>query len=155
MHMNLPPFQVFLDWYSNDVWRFLVALVGPDRAEHCWQETFLSALKAYPRAAAGSNLKAWVLTIAQRKAIDSTRSAKRRALPVAQLPEPARHDDLPDPGLWERVGALPTKQRLAVVHRYVLDLRYAEIGRLTGSSEAAARRNVHEGLKRLRRELTT
>ncbi len=152
--MNLPPFQVFLDRYSNDVWRFLVALVGPDRAEDCWQETFLSALNAYPRAAADSNLKAWVLTIAQRKAIDSTRASKRRALPLAELPETGRHDELPDPALWGRVAALPTKQRLAVVHRYVLDLRYADIGRLTGCSEAAARRNAHEGLKRLRKELT-
>lgn len=154
MHVNLPPFQVFLDRYSNDVWRLLVALVGPDAAEDCWQETFLSALRAYPKAAADSNLKAWVLTIAQRKAIDSTRSARRRAVPVAEVPESARHDHLPDPGLWERVAALPTKQRLAVVHRYVLDLRYVEIARLTGSSEAAARRNVHEALKRLRKELT-
>ena len=36
--------------------------------------------------------------------------------------------------------------------RYVLDAAYAEIGRVMGTSEEAARRNVHEGLKRLRRE---
>lgn len=151
--MSLPPFQVFLDRYSDDVWRFLVALVGRGAAEDCWQETFLSALKAYPKAAADSNLKAWVLTIAQRKAIDSFRSAKRNPLPVPEVPDRAGHDEHRDPALWDRVGALPEKQRLAVVHRFVLDLRYAEIGRLIGSSEAAARRSVHEGLKRLREEV--
>ena len=151
--MSLPPFQVFLDRYSDDVWRFLVALVGAPAAEDCWQETFLSALKAYPKAAADSNLKAWVLTIAQRKAIDSFRSTKRSPMPVADVPDSPRHDNHLDPVLWQRVAALPEKQRLAIVHRFVADLRYAEIGRLIGSSEAAARRSVHEGLKRLREEL--
>lgn len=150
--MSLPPFHMFLERYGDDVWRFLRAIVGPADAEDCWQETFLSALKAYPRAAADSNLKAWVLTIAQRKAIDSMRARKRRPQPVAQMPEEGRLDDYGDSDLWRRVDALPTKQRLAVVHRFALDLRYAEIGRLIGSSEAAARRSVHEGIKRLREE---
>ena len=151
--MSLPPFEVFLERHSTVVWRFLVALVGPDAAQDCWQETFLSALKAYPRAAHDSNLKAWVLTIAQRKAIDSARATKRRAVPTEDLPEIPVHDSLPFPELWERVDALPRKQRLAIVHRFVSDLRYADIGQLIGSSEAAARRSVHEGVKRLRREL--
>jgi DNA-directed RNA polymerase specialized sigma24 family protein len=34
----------------------------------------------------------------------------------------------------------------------VSDLSYAEVGRVLGSSEEAARRNVHEGLKKLRKE---
>lgn len=153
--MSLPPFEVFLDRYSTDVWRFLVALVGSDAAQDCWQETFLAALKAYPRAAADSNLKAWVFTIAQRKAIDATRAAKRRPVPTGDLPDRPTHDLPGDPHLWTQVAALPEKQRLAVIHRYVSDLRYAEIGRLIGSSEAAARRSVHEGVKRLRKELSS
>ena len=151
--MSLPPFQSFLEEYGDDVWRFLRALVGPVEAEDCWQETFVSALKAYPRAAADSNLRAWVLTIAQRKAIDSMRARKRRPQPRADLPDSARHDDYGDSDLWRGVGSLPTKQRLAVVHRYALDLRYADIGKLIGSLEAAARRSVHEGIKRLREEI--
>ena len=127
--------------------------MGPVEAEDCWQETFLSALQAYPRAATDSNLKAWVLTIAQRKAIDSMRARKRRPQPRAELPDRAHHDDYGDSDLWLKVGTLPTQQRLAIVHRYALDLRYADIGRLIGSSEAAARRSVHEGIKRLREEI--
>lgn len=153
MGMSLPPFQAFVDSHGNDVWRFLVALVGRAEAEDCWQETFLSALKAYPRASKDSNLKAWVLTIAQRKAIDSFRSSKRRPVPVAEVPDMPKSHAVGDSELWERVGTLPPKQRLAIVHRFVLDLRYAEIGRLIDSSEAAARRSVHEGLKKLREEL--
>jgi len=63
-----PPFQRFLDAHRDLVWRFLVSSVGPVDAEDCFQETFLAALRAYPRLRAGSNLRAWVLTIAQQGA---------------------------------------------------------------------------------------
>ncbi|MFN8232702.1 MAG: sigma factor-like helix-turn-helix DNA-binding protein [Actinomycetota bacterium] len=45
---------------------------------------------------------------------------------------------------------LPPKQRVAVVHRHVLDRPYAEIAELMGTSEAAARANVSQGIRRLR-----
>jgi RNA polymerase sigma factor (sigma-70 family) len=48
------------------------------------------------------------------------------------------------------VRALPPKQRLAVAHRFVLDLSYKEIGEAMDTTEEAARRNVHEGLNKLR-----
>src|SRR5258708_17730382 len=65
----------------------LVASVGRDEAEDCFQETFIAALRAYPRLRAGRrehNLRAWVLTIAQNKAMDAHRSRTRRALPLAR-----------------------------------------------------------------------
>jgi DNA-directed RNA polymerase specialized sigma24 family protein len=39
-----------------------------------------------------------------------------------------------------------------VALRYVVDAPYEEISAAMRTSEAAARRNVHEGLKRLRME---
>jgi RNA polymerase sigma factor (sigma-70 family) len=54
--------------------------------------------------------------------------------------------------LWNAVGGLPPKQRAAVVLRYLLDADYQVVAATMGTSEAAARRNVHEGLKRLREE---
>jgi DNA-directed RNA polymerase specialized sigma24 family protein len=41
-------------------------------------------------------------------------------------------------------------QRDAVVHRYVLDLPYAEVARTLGVSEEAARASAYEGRKKLR-----
>ena len=58
-----------------------------------------------------------------------------------------------DDELWERVRQLPAKQRTAVYCRAVLGMSYGELALLLDSSEDAARRNVHEGLKRLREEL--
>ncbi len=48
--------------------------------------------------------------------------------------------------------ALPEKQRVAVFLRSAADMSYAEVAEVLGSSQEAARRNVHEGLKRLREE---
>lgn len=61
--------------------------------------------------------------------------------------------ELPDEALWTRVRALPAMQRAAVVHRFVFDLAYREIGERIGCSEEAARQNVATGLRRLRKEV--
>jgi RNA polymerase sigma factor (sigma-70 family) len=152
MGMRTPPFQVLLDEYRGDVYRFLIASVGPHEADDCFQETFVAALRAYPRVRDASNLRAWLLTIAHRKAIDAHRARKRRAIPVEEVPERAvpAHAANGEPALWEAVRRLPAKQRAAVLHRYVNDLAYADIGRIVGCSEAAARQNVRAGLATLR-----
>lgn len=150
-----PPFQRFLDAHREAVWRFLVSSVGPDDAEDCFQETFVAALRAYPRLRASSNLRAWVLTIAHRKALDAHRGRSRRALPVADPQDLADEYSEPsggrDEALWEAVGALPTRQRSAVVLRYVADLPHRDIAAAIGCSEEAARRSLHEGLSKLRK----
>jgi RNA polymerase sigma factor (sigma-70 family) len=137
------------------VWRFLVASVGHSEADDCFQETFVSALRAYPRLDEDSNLRAWVLTIAHRKALDAHRGRSRRAVPVADVAvvdgraavsAPAR-----DEALWDAVGELPSRQRSAVVLRYVADLPHRDIAAAIGCSEEAARRSLHEGLTRLRK----
>ena len=149
--MTPPPFQWFLDEHREDVYRFLVAAVGRQDADDCFQETFLSAMRAYPRLRANSNTRAWVLTIAHRKALDSHRARARRPVPMAEPPERAGNGAAERDGeLWTEVRKLPAKQRAAIALRYAGDLPHDEIGRVIGCSEEAARRNVHEGLKKLR-----
>jgi RNA polymerase sigma factor (sigma-70 family) len=151
MPVRTPPFQALLDEHRDDVYRFLTAAVGPNEADDCFQETFMAALRAYPRLRDASNLRSWVLTIAHNKAIDAHRSRRRRAVPVEEVPErPAQAPPDGEPALWEAVRALPAKQRASVLHRYVNDLSYAQIGRIVGCSEAAARQNVRAGLASLR-----
>ena len=155
--MSVPPFQVVLDRHAREVHRYLVALVGPVDAADCLQETFVAALRAYDRLVEGSNVRGWLYTIAQRKAIDLVRARDRRPVPVAAAvgastaaapaPEPV------DEGLWAAVSRLPEKQRMAIVHRFVADLPYADVAELLGCSEPAARQNVRAGLARLREEI--
>jgi RNA polymerase sigma factor (sigma-70 family) len=167
-----PPFQRFLDAHREVVWRFLVSSVGRIDAEDCFQETFISALRAYPRLRADSNLRAWVLTIAHRKALDVHRGHARGALPVAEIAavadgaggrtengirmprRPKTAADEPeerDEALWAAVHKLPARQRSAILLRYVADLHHRDIATTIGCSEEAARRSLHEGLNKLRK----
>jgi RNA polymerase sigma factor (sigma-70 family) len=151
----LPPFQTVLDDHATAVMAILRGAVGRDGAEDCFQETFLSALRAYPKLKDGSNLRGWLLTIAHRKAIDHHRYRGRAPILVAEPAEQVAGNGVPEPdeGLWDAVGALPPKQRAAVALRYGSDLPHGEIAAALGCSPEAARRSLHEGLKRLRKEL--
>jgi RNA polymerase sigma factor (sigma-70 family) len=155
--LRLPPFQSLLDTHGRDVHRFLVASVGPTDADDCYQETWLAALRAYPKLRDASNLRSWLFTVAHRKAIDHVRARRRAPVTVGEVPDtpapsapsaPAERDD----GLWARVRNLPDKQRAALALRFVADAGYDEIAGAMGTSPEAARRNVHEALKRLRTE---
>ena len=149
----LPPFQILIDKHADDVMAVLRGAVGREGAEDCFQETFLAALRAYPKLGDAGNLRGWLITIAHRKAIDHHRARGRRPVPVAEVREVAVEEPLPDDGIWAAVGALPPKQRAAVTLRYASDLPHAEIAAALGCSPEAARRSLHEGIKRLRKEL--
>jgi RNA polymerase sigma factor (sigma-70 family) len=159
MSVRLPPFQALVDAHAAELHRFLVGSVGIDRAEDCLQDTLLSALRAYPSLRHGNNLRAWLYTIAHRKATDAIRRLGRRptirldGLAPAAEPSVGAHQP-PDDGLWDQVRGLPPKQRAAVVHRFVLDLDYRQVGERMEISEEAARQNVSAGLRRLRMEMT-
>jgi RNA polymerase sigma factor (sigma-70 family) len=155
--VKLPPFQVLLDEHRVDVYRFCVATAGRSEADDCFQETWIAALRAYPKLRRADNLRAWLLRIAHNKAMDLHRSRSRRPVPVEAVPEraaatPPGAGPLPDaePELWTAVRGLPPKQRTAVFCRTVLGMPYDELARMLESSEDAARRNVFEGLRTLR-----
>lgn len=150
---GLPPFQSLLDRHSADVLAFLVATVGHQDADDCFQETFVAALRAYPSLRENGNLRSWLLTIAHSKAMDHHRARGRLPVPVAEPPDAATPDHgsaAGDREIWQTVAALPPKQRAAVALRFACDLPHREIGAALGCSESAARRNVHEGVRRLR-----
>lgn len=152
MSGGLPPFEAFLDENGPTVYRFLLAAVGPVEADDVYQETFLAALRAYPRVREVDKLDRWILAIASRKAIDHHRGTARRPIPSDDLPDESvgGEPSLADPALWKAVRELPPRQRVAVVHRHVLDRSYEEVAALMGSTTDAARANVYQGMKRLR-----
>jgi DNA-directed RNA polymerase specialized sigma24 family protein len=175
---DLPPFQRFLDGHRDDVLRFLIASLGRHDADDAFQETFISALRAYERLRPGSNLRAWVLTIAHNKALDVHRARARRPLPVAEVDDAAapvgRAQASEEAAVgagtagggsdhwevgggsdhWERVRALPPRQRAVLTLRYAADLTHGEIALALDCTEEAARRAASDGLKTLRQELS-
>jgi RNA polymerase sigma factor (sigma-70 family) len=154
--VSLPPFQSLLEAHGAALHRFLVAAVGATDADDCFQETCIAALRAYPKLGHGENLRGWLLRIAQRKAIDAHRARGRRPVPMAEPPEGGT-EVRPEPSngilVWARVRELPEKQRMAVFLRSAAGLPYAEVASALECSPDAARRSVHEGLKKLREEM--
>src|SRR5437016_5722431 len=121
MEQMIPPFESFYEAHKDEVFRFLSRKLGRQHAEDAFQETFLRALRAYPRLEHGENLRAWVLTIASRVAID----VHRRLVPTAEIPDLESVDEPPGyEELKDLTDGLPPKERAAVVLRYGYDLTY-------------------------------
>jgi RNA polymerase sigma factor (sigma-70 family) len=136
------------------VLRVCRAVVGPVAADDAWSETFLAALRAYPDLPSGSNVEAWLVTIAHRKAIDLLRAEARRAVPTADLPEQPSQDVGPggwESDLWAALERLPPKQRATVAYHHLAGLPYAEVAGIVGGTPAAARRAAADGISALRR----
>src|SRR5205085_5381510 len=55
----IPPFEHFYAQHRDEVLGFLAKRLGRARAEDAFQETFLRALRAYPRLEHGTHLRAW------------------------------------------------------------------------------------------------
>lgn len=158
-----PPFERVVSVHGSTVLRVCRAILGPADADDAWSETFLSALKAYPDLPADANVEAWLVTIAHRKAIDVTRAAARRAIPVAETPDPppgtadAWGPDtggaglVADDDLAEAITRLPAKQKQAVAYHYLAGLPYADVAAILGGSTEAARRAAADGVATLRR----
>jgi RNA polymerase sigma factor (sigma-70 family) len=151
-----PPFQTILDRHAGPLLGYLRASVGPAEAEDCFQDTVCAALRSYDRSTPqGSDLRPWLFTIAHGVVVDHHRRAARRRRPMADEPRvsvvtPA---EPVDDTVWEALSSLPPKQRSAVVLRVVEDLAYRQVAEIMQISEAAARRNVHVALGRLKEEL--
>jgi RNA polymerase sigma factor (sigma-70 family) len=150
------PFEQIVTRHGPTVLRVCRAVVGPVDAEDAWAETFLAALKAYPRLDAGANVEAWLVTIAHRKAVDVRRGEQRRALPSDALPERPTRDRVPsdDDALYDALKRLPDKQRLAVAYHHLGGLSHREVADLIGGTDAAARRASADGIENLRERLT-
>lgn len=149
--MSLPPFERLLVETAPRVQRLLYALAGADEADDCFQETYLAALRAYPRLRHSENPAGWILTIAYNKARDARAARGRRPQLPGKLPDAPDRSFERDGWPWPLVAELPPMQRSALALRFAADLRYSEIGEALGCSEAAARQNVRAGLNKLRR----
>ena len=146
-------FEEIVEAHGTVVWRVCRSMLPASDADDAWSETFLSALQAYTNLPSGGNVRAWLVTIAYRKAIDQIRAASRRPDPSATLPEHSscdssrfEHDDL-----RASLRVLSDRQRRAVVYRHLGDVSYADLAELLGCSPAAARRSVADGIANIRK----
>jgi DNA-directed RNA polymerase specialized sigma24 family protein len=150
------PFETVLERHGQAVLRLCIARLGRDRGEEAFQETLIAALRHYGELRDPTAVGGWLFSIARHKIVDVARSRANEATPSEELEQHAGLCQDSDPsggGVWSHVAELPAKQREAVALRYLADLSHADIAVAMGTSAAAARRNVFEGLKRLRKDL--
>ncbi len=152
------PFEAVVAAHGATVLRVCRAVLGPADADDAWSEAFLAAMKAYPGLPADANVEAWLVTIAHRKAIDITRAAARRAVPLAEIQDAGSSADSGDPpgygldgDLAEALTRLPARQKQAVAYHYLAGLPYADVAAILGGTADAARRAAADGIARLRR----
>lgn len=149
----MTPFEQVVAEHGAAVLRVCRAVLGPDLAEDAWSETFLAALRAYPDLPEGSNVEAWLITIAKRKAIDQHRRRARTVPRMNDVPdraEPSTDAVDRDDRLWDALESLPDKQREAIAYHHIAGLPYAQVAELLNNTEAAARRAAADGMKTLR-----
>jgi RNA polymerase sigma factor (sigma-70 family) len=151
--VTLQPFEQIVTEHGPMVLRVCRAVLGMADAEDAWSETFLAALKAYPGQPADTNVEAWLVTIAHRKAIDVIRARARGPIVVGAVPERAISPPDHDFDLWEALDSLPEKQRAAVAYHHVAGLAYKDVAVITGGTTDAARRAAADGIKSLRKNL--
>lgn len=155
---GLPPFDRVVREHGPVVLRVCRAvLTSPADADDAWQETFLAALEAYPWLDPGTNLQAWLVRVAHRKAVDLVRAQERRrrlAPAPGEVPTPTPDDPAvaaESRELRSAVSALPERQRWAVALHHLGGLAYVEVAALVGGTEEAARRAAADGVAALRR----
>jgi len=152
-----------VDRHGRELHVFLWRMLRDDQdAEDCLQETYLRAFRALPRLSPEANTRAWLYAIAanvgrtwlkKRRKETGWEQAQslRRARPAAG-DAPEQLDTL---SLLAAVDRLPPRQREALILRKYQGLDYAAIAAVQGNSAAAARANVYQALRRLRRLLAT
>jgi len=156
-----PLFSDLIDRWGDEIYRFSWRLTGnPTDADDLYQETLLKAFRAYRKLPEDANHRAWLYRIASNTFI-SDRRKHGRDNPMSE----AMEQTLPAPGVDQArrldardllqeveafVGALPPKQRVALVLRKYHGLDYAHIALTLQCSEEAARANVHEALRKVR-----
>jgi RNA polymerase sigma-70 factor (ECF subfamily) len=120
------------------------------RAEELTQQVFADAVVSLRET--GSEPLAWLYTVAKRRFADEAR--RHRPAPLAVEP-PDRAEYGPDvaDALARALGRLPEGQRQALVLKLLRGARFAEIGKLLGVSEEAAKMRFVRGLQALRAEL--
>lgn len=95
------------------------------------------------------NPQGWVYRVGLNWARSRLRRTRREA--IGLVPSvPVWDPEVPDPGLWERVEALPSHQRSVVVLRYYLDWSISQIADAMGIRTGTVKSRLHRALAELR-----
>jgi RNA polymerase sigma factor (sigma-70 family) len=149
-------FGVIAERYRGPLFGYCSRLLGPDEAEDAVQQTFANALPALRRDDRPVQLRPWLYRIAHNLALNAL---NRRGRDYAPLDE--QFDGVPQPPdvvnekerlarLIAGIGALPERQRTAIVARELEGRSHEEIARAMQATTPVVRQLVHRARVRLR-----
>jgi RNA polymerase sigma-70 factor, ECF subfamily len=132
--------------------RRLVLVLGDQRdAEDVAQDAYLKAFRSWDRFD-GTDVRAWLYTIALRLAFNQLRS-RRRWLAAIRRIEPRLWADPADPDLAAALAALEPRRRAALLLNVVDGYTQAEIATMLGAPEGTVASWISRGRAILRRDL--
>ena len=151
----MPDFEEIYQTYFADVYRYILALSrDAHTAEEVTQETFFRAVRSAGQFREGSDLRAWLYTIARNLCVDVTR--QRETLPLQETDQVAADPAGTLVERWDLERALetltPQDQELLLL-RYANQVPLQALSRLTGLSRFAIYRRCGRLLTQLREAL--
>ena len=160
-----PDFDELVERHSGEIFAYVWRMLREAHdAEDCLQETFLRAFRSYGRVRAGANYRAWLYKIATNAAHSHWKRRKRSEVHTADLDPELRAGEMSVAdrveqrallaGVARAVEELPEQQRAALIMRKYQELSYAEIAAALECTEAAARANVYQAVKKLQAQFT-
>lgn len=148
-------FEAAWNQYGPAVLRYCTYSTGSSQeGEDVAAETFVRLFSKGGRVPP-EHLEAWLIRVARNLCASHHRAATRRRRLEAQLADdaPRSSTDWVRPDSWEYVRRLKEIERLAVYLRVAEDRSFAEVARILGKSEAAAKMTFYRAIDRLRAEM--
>ena len=148
----------FDGWYRANHARVLagvriVADVDQETAEEATQLAFVKALERWWRVQKMTSPVGWTVRVGVNNARSAlSKQKKQRTIESAHTKEssPGHFDLYEDTDLWDRVRALPEKQRMTIVLRYIEDLSQAEIAERLDVRPGTVAATLHQARAGLR-----
>jgi RNA polymerase sigma-70 factor (ECF subfamily) len=140
--------------------RLAYTLAGPEAAADLVQETFLAAVKSFPRFRGDAQLSTWLISILRNQFSLYLRGRKKWKL--SPFPEEEERLSAPEPPeidreareILDRVKDLPEDLRTTLVLFHVDGLKYADIARVMECPVGTVRSRLFEARGRLKRLVT-
>lgn len=152
-------FDQLIEQHRHEIIGYLTRMLGDAQdAEDAYQDALLRAYRAHKRLHPDSNVRAWLYKIATNVALNALKRRRRERSHITDMDIDTLAADS-NITLEQReqlrnvahaIEVLPPKQRAALMQRQFQGLSYAEIAQSLGGSEATARANVYQALKKLR-----
>ena len=149
--MDEPRHLTFDDWYPSAWPRLVGALLpmvgGTAEAEDLASQAIAKTLENWDRL---DDPSGWTYRVAVNLARRRWRRLERERTQQARWVDPPTSLPEVTPELWQAVGGLPQRQRIAIALRYVLDLPQDEIARIMGIAPGTVAATLHAARQRLR-----